>query len=396
MGASFNPSTLESLKRQRRVSSDDLARHIGTSPTIIQKIVEGKKDPTPRQAELLADLFGVPSFELFGETLLQIEDDLVDFRTPSLRPARVSANGLKKIVRAEKHAKFTKFLLDELKDNLVPFIKKPSGELTASFARTLRESFDDWLRKASQKEKIAGNDESVFLTWLRIYTELQGAITATHDAPESDYWGFYTDANVDLASIFVNRTIQSKKAQLFTMCHEMAHYIEDVEGISDVYSLNNPTEIRCNKFAAEFIAPEPQFASIVEDFSRSVFADTSLLVRRTAQSTLLSYHASALRLRELGYISSTQYSSWITHNRNWFKRDKQREKESQKPIPNVHHAKAIGEIGYLPIYLSRLAIDRKIIDAFDVEDGIGLSRKTQDKAFELVTRRFRAAVPDAD
>ena len=97
--------------------------------------------------------------DLFGTSEVEIDDDLIDFRTSNLAPARLSANGLKKVVRAEQHAKFTKLLLTELQDNFVPAFPRLEGTLDQEFALALRERFNEWRRKAEEKEEMLREEE---------------------------------------------------------------------------------------------------------------------------------------------------------------------------------------------------------------------------------------------
>jgi hypothetical protein len=56
------------------------------------------------------------------------------------------------------------------------------------------------------------------------------------------------------------------------------------------------------------------------------------------------------------------------------------------------HAKRVSELGYLPTYLAKLAVEQKMIDSIDVQFGLSLSSTLQEKAFSLATRRFEVAV----
>lgn len=395
MSTDFSPENLAKFRNKRRISREEIAKYLGTTLERVQDFERGECPPTPLQSERIADLLGVGVGDLFGTSEVEIDDDLIDFRTSNLAPARLSANGLKKVVRAEQHAKFTKLLLTELQDNFVPAFPRLEGTLDQEFALALRERFNEWRRKAEEKEEIGGAEETQFLHWLRIFTELQGAITAVHDAPETDYWGFFTDAGVDMPSIFINRSIQSKKSQLFTFCHEMAHYIEDAEGVSNPYFAENAIERRCNRFSAEFLAPEAEFAELVAGLGRTIRADVDLLIDIASRDSLLSKQATATRLLELNLLQKSDYSNWFAKNRQWYRKDKRDEVDNAPIIPNIHHAKSIGEIGYLPVYLADLAVSRKIIDAFDVEVALGISRKLQSKAFALARRRIEAVIDDA-
>lgn len=133
----------------------------------------------------------------------------------------------------------------------------------------------------------------------------------------------------------------------------------------------------------------------METLGRTDRTNTSRLVELASRNSLLSKQAAATRLLELGYIKRSEYSNWFKQNQFWYQADKRSEIDNGPVITNIQHAKSIGEIGYLPVYLSHLAIDRKIVDSFDVEAALGISRKTQEKAFALARRRIEAVIDDA-
>ncbi|MDR3112523.1 MAG: ImmA/IrrE family metallo-endopeptidase [Elusimicrobiota bacterium] len=62
--------------------------------------------------------------------------------------------------------------------------------------------------------------------------------------------------------VFINSK-DNKKAQIFTLIHEVCHLFLGESGISDTSSGNkNPTEIICNKATAEFLMPTEKFHEI--------------------------------------------------------------------------------------------------------------------------------------
>jgi hypothetical protein len=73
--------------------------------------------------------------------------------------------------------------------------------------------------------------------------------------------------------------------------------------------------------------------------------------------------------------------------------EKNQEQEDEGETYGHPHAKRISELGYLPTFVAKKAIDRRIIDRFDVEDGLSLSSSLQRKAFALAERRFEIAQP---
>jgi hypothetical protein len=166
-----------------------------------------------------------------------------------------------------------------------------------------------------------------------------------------------------------------------------------LSGISDPFQVRNQTERDCNKFAAEFLAPVAKFASLVEEQSRSTRSDTFRLIDVVSRQSLLSKHATAIRLVETGYATRDQLRKWEGMRIKLSTKEmKQEESDISGEMSGGNpHAKRLGEVGYLPVYLAKLAIEKKYIDSVDVQTGIALSLSLQEKAFALVSRRMEAA-----
>ena len=191
---------------------------------------------------------------------------------------------------------------------------------------------------------------------------------------------------------FVNRKIFSPKAQLFTALHEYAHAMLEASGVSDPFSIKNDVERSCNRFAAEFLAPTVEFSATVEATSRTVRTDIFRFVDLMSQKSMLSKHATAIRLRELDYIDQRALNGWlVARNKLSAKELKTEDDEDVENLFGQVHAKLIGEIGYLPTYLSGIALKEKLISSVDIVNSIALSQGVQDKAIALATRRMEVA-----
>jgi Zn-dependent peptidase ImmA (M78 family) len=165
-------------------------------------------------------------------------------------------------------------------------------------------------------------------------------------------------------------------------------------GVSNPFVVKNDVERTCNKFAAEFLAPAADFSALAEKQPSAIRKDIFRYIDAVSRSSLLSMHATAIRLIETGHISQGQLKIWETHRKTLLpKQLKQEEKdeESETQSGGAVHAKQLGEIGYLPSYVAKLAFDKKFVDSADVQSGIGLAISLQEKAFDLVARRFEAA-----
>jgi Zn-dependent peptidase ImmA (M78 family) len=165
------------------------------------------------------------------------------------------------------------------------------------------------------------------------------------------------------------------------------------DGVSNPFVVRNSIERSCNKFAAEFLAPIKSFSQLVEQQEKGTHAEPARLIRQVSSASLLSLHATAIRLVEAGYLTQLQLRTWEKVRRKAPREEKDEETEAASASGGGNpHAKRISELGYLPTYLAKLAIDKKIIDSVDVQAGLSLSEGLQTRAFDLAARRMEVAL----
>ena len=251
-----------------------------------------ERDPSYLQLERLAEAYGIPTYVFASKILPNLPEGPPDYRRPNFAPAQLTPSGMKRIWMAEKTSRFTAQLVDATKHQTsrtesVTSIRDPSVRA----ANNLRETFDDWFRSRRAKFKFAGPEDQVFLAALRLFFQVHGVAININDAPAKDYLGFYmSEPAFPLA--FVNRSISSRKAQLFTLVHEFAHHILNAQGVSDPFATNNSIERKCNQFAAEFLAPLDRFTALATSL-RTRSSDPSGRTRSVSHRSLLSNHAAA-------------------------------------------------------------------------------------------------------
>ncbi|WP_249135129.1 ImmA/IrrE family metallo-endopeptidase [Bradyrhizobium sp. AUGA SZCCT0222] len=241
---------------------------------------------------------------------------------------------------------------------------------------------------------MSGTNEQKFIAGLRLFLEVQGTIVRINDAPPDDYLGFFLGPDESPPTIFINRKISAPKAQLFTLLHEYGHGLLGLSGVSNPFVVRNAVERKCNQFAAEFLAPTEAFSELAQSQPRSERGDVFRLIASVSRQSLLSLHATAIRLVETGYLTQAQLKTWEAQRRTLSPKDmksEERDLEDDNQTGGAVHAKQLGEIGYLPSYLAKLAVEKKFIDRVDVQAGIGLAMSLQDRAFDLAARRFEVA-----
>lgn len=385
-------ATLKLVREQRHFKLEDVAAHAHISPGRLGEFEAGEREPSIKQVEKLAAVYGVPAYHLYSLDRPNVPETLADFRKAVVAPARLSPAGAQKVWAAQGIAEFGYQLAAELDLGRPGWANKLDvGPPTVKRAASLRDFFDEWFTQRKREFAFTGSTEQAFLGAFRLFIEAQGTIVNVNQAPGDEYLGFYIAPDAALPLVFVNRSISSKKAQLFTLLHEYAHHLMGAAGISNPFVARNSVERTCNKFAAEFLAPMASFQAMVERQPRSIRTDPAALIRQVSDASLLSLHATAIRLVEGDYLSQAQLHAWEQIVRRHPYSEKQEEAEAAGEGKGAVHAKRVGELGYLPTVLAKWAVEARMVDSLDVEAGMGLSEGLQPKAFALAERRFKAA-----
>jgi Zn-dependent peptidase ImmA (M78 family)/transcriptional regulator with XRE-family HTH domain len=386
---------LKKVRETRRFELKAVATYAGISPARLEEFEDGTRDPSPRQLERLAETYGLASYLLDSGTIPNLPETVADFRRPIPKPAHLSPAGMARLWAAEEISGSAAQLKKAVNLGDPVWVKdRPLEEVKPKYANAMREFFDAWLGPRATKFEFSGTDDQRFLSSFRLFMEVQGVITRINDAPPEDYLGFFVHPDDGLPTVFVNRKISAPKAQLFTLLHEYAHAIIGQAGVSNPFVVKNHVERECNRFAAEFLAPEKAFIELAANQTRTVRSDLYRFIAAVAQQSLLSMHATAIRLVETNFISQEQLKTWEAHRRTLPPKqikDEEKDLESEDQKGGAVHAKILGEVGYLPTYLAKLAVERKYIDRADVQAGFGLALSVQEKAFSLAARRFESA-----
>lgn len=380
---------LKRVRELRNLEVGEVAASTGMSERSLADFEDDRRNPSYAQLENLAEVYGVAPYTLNHSDVPNLPELLADFRTSNARPARLSPSGLKRLWAAETRSQFARQLGSDVKLGSPDWLSNvPQGSLDANHARDLRSFFQEWFTERRDELDFVGSEEQIFMQCFRLFMEVQGLVVNINDAEPEDYLGFYVRPDEGFPLAFVNRKISSKKAQLFTLLHETCHHFENIEGVSNPFIVRNAAERRCNRFAAEFLAPQREFAKLASE--RQQGSDLLGYVNDVSQKSLLSRQATAIRLFEEKYITEQQLGTCQRTFASQPKREKEEEKAEIKG--GQQHAKRIGELGYLPVYLAAIAVDRKLVDSVDVRQGLALAEPTQPKAFDLAKRRVDVAL----
>lgn len=394
MGAMPNNRALRAVREQRGLALKQVADFAAISVDRLTDFERGDREPSRKQVERLADAYGVPLYSLFGSSIPNLAPLPQDFRKVDPQPASsLTPKGVRSLLSSERVSVYAKQLAVEVKYKPKDLNKAVRASKTTKLrATTMRNIFDEWHRPRASLLGFSGTLEQRFMSALRLFFEIQGGVLNVNDAPFQDFMGFFVEPEGGLPTIFVNRSVSSKKAQLFTLAHEYSHAILGEDGISNPFMPRNAVERTCNVFAAEFLAPMQEFARVVEALPKTTRSNPETLIAAASARSLLSRHAAAIRLVEGSYISQQELRTWRSKFVANPRFEKDEEKETVGGGGGVPHAKRLSELGHLAVVLSKRALDLRLIDRFDIANSLGLSQSLQDRAFALATKRFEIAL----
>lgn len=242
------------------------------SPATIEAWINGKQFPSEGQAEDLADRLGIAYAMLYMPEVPPDEPN----KTPDLRTIdgrRLSKPSLNLLKLLDATRARQEWYRDELKS-----ISTPTLDFVGKFSRhdspkAIAGDMQNHLLGNSFKPTEFGNFED-FLKGLATNAEQSGILVmrsalvghATSRVLDvKEFRGFVLIDNL-APIIFINDN-DAKAAQIFTFAHELAHIWIGASGISDRHpdtkgDSTNPTEILCDRIAAEFLVPEREFLDV--------------------------------------------------------------------------------------------------------------------------------------
>lgn len=297
------------------LSVDDVADGIGRPVEVIQSWESGEDVPTFNQLEKLAALTKRPVAIFFFPEPPPDEDMRREFRTlPNSELEKFSSDTL----FALREARAFQLSLADLTDGENPAQRRITADLRAptdADPAALAVAVREYLGLDVEEQSAWRKQEDAFKAW-RDVVEGAGVFVFKRPFEQTFISGFCLDDPTFPVILINNSTAHSR--QTFTLFHELGHLLYGVSSIttSDIrFESRLPRqarelEIRCNKFAAEFLLP-------TDAFPWSAFEAGSLedAVADVADRFKVSREVVLRRLLDAGLVESDEYetlaSQWI-------------------------------------------------------------------------------------
>ncbi len=294
---SVNIIILKQSREQMGLSITEVAKKV---PRIVA-FESGDAAPTLRQLDQLARLYDVPRWVFVSESLpreYRYESSIPAFRTfAHTDPDGFDNSTVRSIVaRVERMRTLILDLADESEDDNTSTFDgphlgpDPDPEVAAGLIREWLNVADGPISFTDWRTRIEHHGVFVFMT---------SKYPGWSHVRDHSFRGFSIN-HAQLPIVVVNSS-DARKAQSFTLFHELGHILRRESAMDMWGAFDRQTEHWCDRFAGAVLMPAELVARRWEG------RPTLAVVKKTSQSFGVSPYALLVRARQLSLISQSEY-----------------------------------------------------------------------------------------
>ncbi len=329
----INADILRSCREQIGLDIFEVAKKIKK----IADIEDGLQKPTFKQLNTLAELYKVPRWVFISDSLpkqYQFNKAVPAFRQFAHDRAELfSDHKVRSLTaRVEQLRDLILELRDDMGESMKPFDAPvlDNRASTNSTAKKVRE----WLKTTANldfsnwKEKLEEKGIFVFVTskyrgWSHIDKALFRGLAIYHST---------------LPVIIINDS-DAKKAQSFTLFHEIGHLLRKESAIDDWDDHHQQIERWCDELAGNVLMPIEQFRAAADDIN-----DLDA-VKSIAKSFKTSAYSCLVRLRQLRIIEQATYSEFEIQLKDEYAKLQKKLKESSSGLARNRPQEVLKQYG---------------------------------------------------
>jgi len=325
----LNLSILVECRKQIGLTQQQVKKKVGS----IALIESGTKRPTYKQLDTLADLYQVPRWVFISKSLpkeYQYKNSPV-FRKFKDFTTFDDAKIRQLVTKVQQYRELFIELRQDMDDSIKNFA--PPSEISLSNISQTAQTVRNWLAIENVidfnalKSRLEQENIFIFLTskyngWSHIDQSFRGLSV------------FYNK----LPIIIINDS-DSKKAQSFTLLHELGHILRGDTSIDGESTESTAIEQWCDQFAGEVLMPKasPRWQG---------FSDTNLdEVEQLAKQFKVSTYACLVRLKQLHKIDQTTYDNHVGELTRQYDHYRKQLKDIKKPIPRNRSKEVAKQFG---------------------------------------------------
>ena len=322
-----NTSILLECRQQIGLSLDEVSKKIPK----IKEIETGEQKPTFKQLDVLAELYKVPRWVFISDELpnqYQFNKSVPAFRQFVNSNTNIFSDYKIRslLTKINQYRELIIKLQDDMNEPIESF-EPPTIQSNAS-ADMVANEIRKWLKISENltflqwKEILESKGVFIFMTskykgWSHITKEILRGLAIYHSK---------------LPIIIINDS-DFKKAQSFTLFHELGHLLRKENAIDNWNYQNRNIEKWCDEFAGNVLIPATQL-QIQQDIVDLDF------VKSIAKKFKVSYYACLVRLRQLEIIDQSIYINLETQLKHEYI-DIQKKNKNKKGGPVRNRAKEI-------------------------------------------------------
>lgn len=377
---SVEPEILRWTRESIGLSPEVIAKRLGLSVDLINKLESGEKKPTLKLLERLANIYKRPLAVFFlplPHKELPIPTDFRCFPTEEKFP--LSSKTRLVIRRVRRLQSLAVDLLKSLNKEIYLKIKKSSlSDNPETLAKKIRQ---EWGINIETQVNWK-NENEAFNNWRKI-VEKQGILVFQMSIPLEDKIRGFSLIEGPLPAIVVNSK-DTITARIFSLFHEYSHLLLSKSGICNMEDIGNYSdedrmiERFCNHFAGALLVPR-------EDFLEHKLTDEILsspkkfneLLYKLAKEFKVSQEVILRRMSVLGLINKEVYEK---KRKEWQKKEWQ----ERKGFEPDQARRCIREKGISFVSLVFEAYKQEKITYNDVADYLNLRFKYIPKVVELI------------
>ncbi len=320
----INKDILCQCREQIGLNILDVAKKVNK----ISEIEQGVQKPTFKQLDTLAELYKVPRWVFISDSLpeeYQFDKAVPAFRQFANSNANIFSNPKVRSLtaRVERFRNLILELREDMDEAVEAFDppelnRRATSDVAAQQVRDWLEIVEEQHNLVGWKEKLEKKGVFVFVTsryqgWSHIDKALFRGMAIYHSK---------------LPIIIVNDS-DAKKAQSFTLFHELGHLLRKENAIDDWNDYHQRVERWCDELSGNVLMPADQFRSAFHDI------DDLVAVKKIARTFQVSAYACLVRLRQLQMIDQPNYVNFEIRLKVEYKELQQKLKDSDSgPLRN--------------------------------------------------------------
>lgn len=359
----INTSIMQQCREQIGLDLHEVERKIRK----IVEIEKGTKKPTFKQLDTLSKLYKVPRWVFISDQLperYRFDKAVPAFRQFAANNSMIFSDfkvrGL--TARVERFRGLMLELLEDMGETIVTFnppeLNKNANPVSGSeLVRDWLEINEKGLDFPEWKALLEDKGVFVFMTskykgWSHVDKMLLRGLAIYHSI---------------LPIIIINDS-DAKKAQSFTLLHELGHLLRKESAIDDWEYPQQQTEKWCNELAGNILMP----AFMIEAVARNL--DDLDIVKNIAKDFKVSAYACLVRLKQLMKIDQNTYDDFETQLINEYSEIQKKLKESKGGPTRNRPQEILNQYGHIYTNVLFQAYHNKEIGLFKLSQFFGLKK----------------------